>query len=56
LKCGLNKLINGGNMHEKGRDISDNHIKGTSKHAMRVHGMLGKETNLNPACIYYNWA
>jgi hypothetical protein len=32
----------------KRRAISDNHIKGTSKHAMRVHGMLGKETNLNP--------
>jgi hypothetical protein len=37
------------NMHKKGRAISDNHIKGTSKDAMRVHGMLGKETNLNPA-------
>jgi len=33
--------------NKKGRIISDNHIKGTSKHAMRVHGMLGKETNLN---------
>jgi len=31
----------------KTRINSDNDIKGTSKHAMRVHGMLGKETNLN---------
>jgi hypothetical protein len=36
---------------KKGRAISDNHIIGTSKHPMRGHGMLGKETNLNPACI-----
>jgi hypothetical protein len=34
---------------KKGRAISDNHIIGTSKYPMRVHGTLGKETNLNPA-------
>jgi len=39
---------------KKGRAISDNHIKGTSKDAMRVHGMLGKETNLNPALLFDN--
>ena len=36
---------------KKGIAISYNHIIGTSKYSMRVHGMLGKETNLNPACI-----
>ena len=39
--------ISGRDVHKKSRASSDNHIKGTSKHAMRVHGMLGKETNLN---------
>jgi hypothetical protein len=42
-------------MHKKGRAISDNHIKGTSEDAMRVHDMLGKETNLNLPLLFENW-
>jgi len=39
-------MITEGNK-QQGRAIFDNHIKGASKHTLRVHGMVGKETNLN---------